>query len=190
MNVRTTNHPSAIEYSAQVQAGLQPNMPEILATEVLAEVEKRCGDGQQYCTFPNHISADEKAKVEAKGYTVTENTILSKNLGGAPDMYIGFQVALNATAATEDYTMVISQEERNGISGGGGGFTPTQTQLDAMNSGITAAGVSNINENTTKLTGIKSTTDESITMNNDDTLVISTTTPSGDIPDNAIGVSF
>lgn len=180
---------SATDYSARVQSNLQPDMPYILASEVMAEFEKRTGSGQQYTTFPNRISDGEKAKLTAAGYKVTENTIISKNLGGAPDMYIGFQVALNETASAEDYAMVISQEEKNGISGGSG-FTPTQTQLDAMNSGITSDGVSQIGTNSTKLQGIKSTTDESITMNNDDTLVISTGTPTGTIPENAIGVSF
>lgn len=181
----------ATEYSARIQSNLQPDMPYILASEVMAEFEKRTGSGQQYTTFPNRISDAEKAKLTAAGYKVTENTIVSKNLGGAPDMYIGFQVALNETASAEDYAMVISQEEKNGIEGGGGSsFTPTQAQLDAMNSGITSDGVSQIGTNSTKLQGIKSTTDESITMNNDDTLVISTGTPSGTIPENAIGVSF
>lgn len=115
MSVRTTNHPTATQYHNQVQATLQPNQPYILATEVLAEVEKRCGGGQQYCTFPNKISDAEKAKVEAKGYTVTRNTIDSENRDGAGDMYIGFQVALNSTAASGDRLMVISQKETNGI---------------------------------------------------------------------------
>ena len=118
MNIRTTNHPSATEYDAQVQAYFQPAMPDILATDVLAEVEKRCGGGQQYCTFPNDISDAEKAKVEAKGYTVTKNYIDGKNLGRAEgeQYYIGFQVAMNDTVTDEMYTMVISQEETNGIS--------------------------------------------------------------------------
>ena len=35
---------------------------------------------------------------------------------------------------------------------GGGGFEPTQQQLDAMNSGITAAGVAQINTNKNNIT--------------------------------------
>lgn len=123
MNIRTTNHPSATEHDAQVQAYLQSSMPNILATEVLAEVERRSGSGQQYCTFPNSISDVEKAKVEAKGYTVTKNYIDGKNLGrtAGEQYYIGFQVAMNSTVTAEMYTMVISQEESNGIPSGGGG---------------------------------------------------------------------
>ena len=37
---------------------------------------------------------------------------------------------------------------------GGGGFTPTQTQLDAMNSGITAADVQQIDTNKTNILSI------------------------------------
>lgn len=47
----------------------------------------------------------------------------------------------------------------NPLSGGGkrgsGGFTPTKKQLDAMNSGITAAGVAQINTNATNITNIQ-----------------------------------
>ena len=113
-------HPSAEDYSNRLNAYYHPELPYILANEVLNELEKRCGAGQQYTTFPNRITDDEKAKVEAKGYTITENTIESKNRDGAGDLYIGFQVALNATAASGDRLMVISQEESNGITGGGG----------------------------------------------------------------------
>lgn len=119
MGIMTTAHPTATEYSAQVKAYYTPNLPYILATEVLEEVEKRCGGGQQYTTFPNQISDAEKAKVEAKGYTVTRNTVHGTNRDGAADEYIGFQVALTAKAA--DKTMIISEAETNGIEGGGGG---------------------------------------------------------------------
>lgn len=120
MNIKTANHPSATEYDVQVQAYFQPSMPNILATEVLAEVEKRCGGGQQYCTFPNRISDAEKAKVEAKGYTITKNYIDGKNLGRKEGVqyYIGFQVAMNTTVTSDMYTMVISQKETNGIGSG------------------------------------------------------------------------
>lgn len=117
MNIRTTEHPTATQYSRRVQSYCTPALPYILATEVLAEVEKRCGGGQQYTTFPNRISAAEKAKVEAKGYIVTENTVDSENRDGAPDMYIGFHVALNSTASADDRPMNISQKESNGIGG-------------------------------------------------------------------------
>lgn len=109
-------YPSATEYSDRLDKYYNPPLPFILANEVLSEVVKRCGGGKQYTTFPNRISDEEKAKVEAKGYIITENTIESKNRDGAGDLYIGFQVALNATAASGDRLMVISQEETNGIS--------------------------------------------------------------------------
>ena len=106
----------ADDYDSIVQADLTPNQPEILASEVFAEIEKRCGSGQQYCTFPNIISDAEKAKLEAAGYIVTRNTIDSDNIDGADSRYIGFQVALNATAAEK--SMVIGQVGENGIGGG------------------------------------------------------------------------
>lgn len=89
----------------------------------MRRLKKRCGAGQQYTTFSEQISDEEKAKVEAKGYTVTRNYVQSKNRDGAPasdnGMYIGFQVALNATAASGHRPMQISEEEDNGIGGGG-----------------------------------------------------------------------
>ena len=42
-------------------------------------------------------------------------------------------------------------------SGGGGGFTPTQAQLDAMNSGIDSTKVAQIATNTTDISGIQDT---------------------------------
>lgn len=42
-----------------------------------------------------------------------------------------------------------------GGKGGGGGFTPTKKQLDAMNSGITAEGVAQINTNATNITNLQ-----------------------------------
>lgn len=94
---------NADDYDSIVQADLTPNQPEILASEVFAEIEKRCGSGQQYCTFPNTISDDEKAKLEAAGYIITRNTIDSENIDGADSRYIGFQVALNETAAEKHW---------------------------------------------------------------------------------------
>lgn len=110
---------SATDYSRRVQAGLAVPLKYITAEEVLTEFSKRCGNGMQYTTFPNEITDEEIAKIEDAGYTVTKNTISSANRDGAPDLYIGFQVALNATAASGNRPMVISQKETNGISGGG-----------------------------------------------------------------------
>ena len=67
-------------------------------------------------------------------------------------------------------------------SGGGGGFTPTQTQLDAMNSGITEQRV-------TQLGGIDDTGDDYIEINGI-RLYISSTAPTGDIPDGSVGVGW
>lgn len=123
MSIMTTAHPKAADYEARVRMYYTPNQPNILATEVLEEVEKRCGAGQQYTTFPNKITDAEKAKVEALGYKITRNYIDAENRDGATPnkLYIGFQVALNPTAAKGDRPMQISQKETNGISGGGGG---------------------------------------------------------------------
>lgn len=115
MSNLTDRYPNADELNIQVQSYYTPYQPYILATEVLEELEKRLGSGKQYTTFPNKISDEEKAKVEAAGYIVTRNTIDAKNLDGSGDMYIGFQVAVNETAASGDRLMVISQEETNGI---------------------------------------------------------------------------
>lgn len=109
------------EYNQRVNAYYTPNQPFITAEEVLTEIELRCSSGQQYTTFPNQITDEEKALIEAKDYIVTRNYIDSENRDGAePEkLYIGFQVAL-----TEDATenaMVISQAETNGAGEGGGG---------------------------------------------------------------------
>ena len=130
MGIMTENHMTATEYANQRAAYYTPNQPFIKATEVLEETEKRCGAGQQYTTFSEQISDEEKAKVEAKGYTITRNYVQSKNRDGAPasdnGMYIGFQVALNAIAASGHRPMQISEEEDNGISIGGGAAPGTQ----------------------------------------------------------------
>ena len=116
----------AATYSRRVQAELTPQLKYITAELVHTEFCKRCSNGMQYTTFPNLITDEEVAKLEAKGYTVTKNTISSANRDGAPDMYIGFQVALNATAASGHRPMQISQKETNGISGGSGGTEGVQ----------------------------------------------------------------
>lgn len=120
MGVRNA-YQQAADYQNRIRSYYTPELPYILATEVLEEMARQCRSGKQYLTFPNRISAEEKAKLEAKNYIVTENTIQSKNRDGIGDEYIGFQVALNATAASDYRPMVISEEEINGISGGGGG---------------------------------------------------------------------
>lgn len=105
----------------RIEVGLQNELSYILASEVITEVEKRCANGMQYTTFPNKISDAEKQKLVDAGYKIIENTVQSKYRDGASDLYIGFQVALNATAASGNRSMVISESETNGISGGTGG---------------------------------------------------------------------
>jgi hypothetical protein len=111
----------APDYNDRTQKYLMPPFQDITASEVMAEFEKRCGSGQQYTTFPNTISDGEKAKLEAAGYVVTANTIDSENIDGVEPTYIGFQVALNDTAAAK--SMVIGQKGENGIGGGGDSAT-------------------------------------------------------------------
>lgn len=116
-NILINDIEPAEDYNSRVQVSLTPELQPILASEVIAEFQKRCGNGMQYTTFPNTISAEEKAKLTAKGYKVTENTVHTNNRDGAGDMYIGFQVALNTTAASGHRPMVISEKEDNGIGG-------------------------------------------------------------------------
>lgn len=85
---------------------------------------------------------------------------------------------------------------RAGISGGGGGggFTPTQEQLDAMNSGITSEGVSQIGMNKNnisslqeKTTGMTEGGTNYITVNGI-RVYVSATQPTGDIPTGSLWI--
>jgi hypothetical protein len=105
----------AADYSARIQAGLTHTLKYITAEEVYTEFNKRCANGMQYTTFPNEIIDTEIAKLTAKGFVVTKNTVHSKNRDGAPDLYIGFQVALSADAAAGHRPMQISEQETNGF---------------------------------------------------------------------------
>lgn len=122
----TDKYPTASEYSAQVHAYFGSKLPRITAREVLNELPKRCGAGQQYTTFPNEISDADIAILEGEGLVVTRNTVHSENRDGDSDMYIGFQVALNELAVAK--AMVISEKETNGIDSGGGP-TPVQRMI-------------------------------------------------------------
>jgi len=73
-------------------------------------------------------------------------------------------------------------QEEPASGGGGGGFTPTQAQLNAMNSGITAERVS-------QLAGIDNSGDDYIEVNGI-RLYISSTAPTGTIPDGSVGVGW
>lgn len=93
---------NATEMALHIKARTpQVELKPILASEVINEFEKRCSNGMQYTTFPNTISSEEKAKLTALGYIVTENTVPSDVRYGQGDLYIGFQVALNSRAADE-----------------------------------------------------------------------------------------
>lgn len=118
-NVLINSIENASDQNYRIQSEVVPGFTDILASEVIAEFQKRCGNGMQYTTFPNTISDEEKSKLSDAGYIVTENTIKSENRDGAGDMYIGFQVAMNEKAAEK--SMVISQAEENGSGSGGGG---------------------------------------------------------------------
>ena len=78
------------------------------------------------------------------------------------------------------FSMLLARAGYSG--GGGGGFTPTTEQLAAMNSGITAEKLQNDENNisncSTKLTGVDSTANNAIKMNNGVTLYFGSTTPS------------
>lgn len=69
----------------------------------------------------------------------------------------------------------------NGGGGGGGGFTPTDAQLDAMNSGITEEKLledeTDISNLKTKTQGIDSTANNKIKMGNGTTLFIGPNPP-------------
>lgn len=65
----------------------------------------------------------------------------------------------------------------------GGGFTPTETQLAAMNSGITS-------ERVNELEGIAETDVDFIELANGIRLYVSSTAPTGDIPDGSVGVGW
>lgn len=84
----------------------------------------------------------------------------------------------NPNSPVEYYLLKLKEA----IESGGGGFTPTQSQLDAMNSGITAARVE-------ELEGIEETGDDYITVNGK-RVYISSTAPTGTIPDESIGIGF
>lgn len=79
---------------------------------------------------------------------------------------------------------------------GGGGFTPTESQLTAMNSGITAEDVAQIatNENNIlseqeKTVGMSAGGSDHITVNSIP-FYVSSTAPTGNIPDGSVGVGW
>lgn len=83
----------------------------------------------------------------------------------------------------------------NGGSGGGG-FTPTQAQLDAMNSGIDSTKVGQIATNASNITSEQAKTSSMGTAGTDYIVVnsirvyISATEPTGTITDGSIGIGW
>lgn len=80
--------------------------------------------------------------------------------------------------------------------GGGGGFTPTQAQLDAMNSGIDttkvaqiATNADNISDEQDKTVGMSEGGSNYITVGGI-RVYVSSTAPTGNIPDGSVGVGW
>ena len=77
--------------------------------------------------------------------------------------------------------------------GGGGGFVPTQAQLDAMNSGIDSTKVQQIETNKTNISNQQDTTAQGgngYALINGIRLYVSSTAPTGNIPDGSVGVGW
>lgn len=77
--------------------------------------------------------------------------------------------------------------------GGGGGFTPTQDQLDAMNSGITAEDVEQIGTNENNISNQQDTIADGgngYALINGIRLYVASSAPTGDIPDGSVGIGW
>ena len=77
--------------------------------------------------------------------------------------------------------------------GGGGGFTPTDTQLDAMNSGIDSTKVEQIQTNKDAIDDQQNTTDSGgngYALINGIRLYVASSAPTGNIPDGSVGVGW
>jgi hypothetical protein len=98
------------------------------------------------------------------------------------------KVAAGEVAPVTHFEKVIAE-----YGGGGGGFTPTQSQLDAMNSGITEERVEQIATNETNISNQQDTTAQGgngYAIINGIRLYVSSTAPTGNIPDGSIGVGW
>jgi hypothetical protein len=102
---------------------------------------------------------------------------------GIPNGSIFTEIDTGDTYMYDADNMTWYQVTIGGGGGGGGGFTPTQAQLAAMNSGITA-------ERVNELEGIAETDDDFIELANGNRLYISSTAPTGEIPDGSVGVGW
>ena len=80
--------------------------------------------------------------------------------------------------------------------GGSSGFYPTDAQLNAMNSGITATDVAQIGTNETNISSEQAKTSSMGTAGTNYIVVngirvyVSSTAPTGDIPDGSVGLGF
>lgn len=104
--------------------------------------------------LPNPITRDEKYLAKAAGVDVDIPTPITRE---------------------EKYLNAIAE------GGGGGGFTPTETQLEAMNSGITSEDVEQITTNKNNISLIDHASGTK--------LFFTETEPTGDIPNNSYWVS-
>lgn len=80
-----------------------------------------------------------------------------------------------------------------GGAGGGSGFTPTQEQLDAMNSGIDSTKVAQIQTNKNSIDGQQNATSSGgngYALINGKRLYLADSAPTGNIPDGSIGVGW
>ena len=83
------------------------------------------------------------------------------------------------------FSMLLARAGYSG--GGGGGFTPTTEQLAAMNSGITAA---KLTEDEANIAASKSKTDRIIMDDTENTLLfVQATQPTGTIPEGSIWIN-
>lgn len=106
-NILYNEIPNATDFAKSLKPAVdRAKLPYINASEVIAEFDKRCGNGMQYTTFPNSMTDLEVQKLTSKGFIVTFNVVPSSQRHGAGDLYIGFQVALNSVAAKKSMQIV------------------------------------------------------------------------------------
>ena len=77
--------------------------------------------------------------------------------------------------------------------GGEGGFTPTDAQLDAMNSGIDSTKVAQIQTNKNSIDGQQNATSSGgngYALINNIRLYVASSAPTGNIPDGSVGVGW
>lgn len=93
----------------------------------------------------------------------------------------------------ELYDVLKAGALRGGSGGGGGGFTPTQEQLDAMNSGIDSTKVTQIATNQGNIEAQQNAIADGgngYAIINGIRVYVSATAPTGNIPDGSVGVGW